>query len=317
MDKKKLTGNLVLLLTALIWGSAFVAQRAGMGYVGPLTFCFIRFLLSALFLLPLACFIGYGRKKSMKEPQDAEDKRKMRQRLWIAGIVCGIVLCCGATLQQAGLVFTTAGKAGFITALYIVLVPIFGLVVKLRPQLKAWIGVFFGAIGLYFLCITESFTIQQGDFIVLIGACFWAIHLIVIDYFLPRVNNPVALSLAQSFVAAFICGIAAFLFEEVSWTAIVDCAVPLLYAGILSGGVGFTLQIVGQKYTTPTVASLLLSMESVFAAVFGFLLLGELMSIREIIGCILMFTAIVVSQLPDRKQLPEKSLKGGIGNEDL
>ena len=308
MHKEKILANALLLLTAIIWGSAFVAQRVGMDYVGPFAFQAARFTLSCLALIPVIFFMERSRKKQAgseengNKAKSAEAIRQERKVLLKVGLLCGMILFCGSTLQQFGLVFTSAGKTGFITALYIVLVPIFGLVLKHKPGLKCWIGVAFGTVGLYFLCITESFTIAPGDLIVLIGAGFWACHLLVIDHYLPQIADPVKLSFLQ-FAFVMVCSFVCMLiFENVSWDAILTAAIPILYAGVLSGGVGFTLQIFGQKHTNPTVASLLLSMEAVFAAVFGFLLLNEIMSYREITGCILMFIAIVISQLPDKKK---------------
>lgn len=308
MKKEKLLGNSFLLLTSIIWGSAFVAQRVGMDYVGPLTFGMARFTLAALVLIPVMHFIRWNDKKQhLNLPEETEgllpeELKNQRNILLKAGVACGSVLFCGSTLQQFGLVFTTAGKAGFITALYIVLVPIFSLVLKHKPGIKCWVGVVFGAAGLYLLCITESLTIAPGDLIVLIGAAFWAMHLLVIDHFLPKISDVVKLSFIQFCVCAGYSLIGAVIFEEISLNSILQGAIPIFYAGVLSGGVGFTLQIFGQRHTSPTVASLLLSMEAVFGAVFGFLLLHEIMTQREIFGCILMFVAIIISQLPDKKK---------------
>jgi drug/metabolite transporter (DMT)-like permease len=308
LNKEKIIANLLLLLTSIIWGSAFVAQRVGMDYVGPLTFGFVRFILAALVLIPVMHFMKRSNEKKVSaqkwpdEDLSREEKKQERKTLLTAGLICGAILFCGSTLQQFGLVFTTAGKAGFITALYIVLVPIFSMVLRHKPSLKCWVGVAFGAVGLYLLCITESFTIAPGDLIVLIGAGFWTAHLLVIDHFLKKIKDPVQLSFIQFSVCALLSMIGAFLFEDIYLSEIIDAAIPIFYAGALSGGVGFTLQIVGQKHTSPTVASLLLSMEAVFGAVFGFLILNELMTSREIVGCILMFSAIVISQLPDKKK---------------
>lgn len=308
MDRKQLKGNLLLLTTATIWGSAFVAQRVGMDFVGPLTFNWTRFAMSALILIPVIHFMN--RSAAVKRLENGEEQREtapeerkqQKKQLILASAVCGCVLFCASIFQQVGLVSTSAGKTGFITALYIVLVPVFSVVLKHRPGLKCWIGVVLGTIGLYFLCITSSFTIAPGDLIVLIGAGFWAAHILVIDYFAPKVSDPVKLSMYQFVVVAGISLVGSLALEEISISAIIDCAIPILYAGVLSGGVGFTFQILGQRYTNPTVASLILSLESVFAAVFGFLLLREIMSPREIAGCILMFVAIIVSQLPDAKK---------------
>lgn len=304
MNKEKLTGNLLLLLTSIIWGSAFVAQRVGMDYVGPFTFGASRFVLAALVLIPVMRFIDHNSKKQGQDRNELspEELKIQRKTLIKAGIACGSILFCGTTLQQFGLIFTTAGKAGFITALYIILVPIFSLFIKHRPGVKCWIGVVFGAAGLYLLCITKSFSIAPGDLIVLIGAGFWALHVLTIDHFIPKISSAVKLSFLQFSVCAVYSLIGAVIFEDITLKAIVACAVPILYAGILSGGVGFTLQIFGQKHTNPTVASLLMSMESVFSAVFGFLLLNEVMTRRELFGCVLMFCAIIISQLPDKKK---------------
>ncbi len=311
MNKEKLAGNLLLLLTAIIWGLGFAAQRVGMDYVGPLTFGAARFMLAALVLIPVIHLMEKSNNQK-QQPEQAEytikkngillpediDERKV---LIKAGIICGIVLFCGSTFQQFGLVFTTAGKAAFITALYIILVPIFSLFLRRSTGIKCWVGVAIGAAGLYFLCITESFTIAPGDLIVLIGAGFWAVHLLAIDHFMRRKVDAVKLSFMQFSVCAFFSMVGALIFEEISINAVLQCAVPIFYAGALSGGVGFTLQVIGQKHTTPTIASLLLSMEAVFGAIFGFLLLKEIMTSREIMGCILMFSAIIISQLPDKR----------------
>lgn len=320
MDRKQLKGNLLLLTTSAIWGITFVAQKAGMDYVGPLTFNGVRFLIAALVLIPVVHFLEKppekalrddenpdlmtgGPEPAMEEKKPAQEERKREKRTLItASIACGCVLFLGASFQQFGLVSTSAGKTAFITALYIILVPIFSVVLKHRPGLKCWIGVALGTVGLYFLCITSSFDIAPGDLTVLIGAGFWASHILVIDHFLPKLSTPIRLSMYQFFIVAGIALAGALIFEEISLTAIIDCAGPILFSGVLSGGVGFTFQILGQRYTNPTVASLILSLESVFGAVFGFLLLHEIMSSREIAGCILMFCAIIISQLPDRKK---------------
>ena len=291
MDKSKLMGNMFLLLTSLIWGLAFVAQRVGMDYVGPLTFTAVRFWLGAAVLLPL---LYYTEKKN--SAKDAEEKAISTL---LAGGICGAIIFIASILQQYGLVFTTAGKAGFITALYIVIVPILGLAMKQRPGAKSWIGVALGSIGLYFLTITDSFTIARGDFVVLVGAFFWAAHVLSIDRFNPYVDS-IKLSITQFTVCAILATIGMFIFETPSIGSIVNGAIPILYSGILSCGAGFTLQIFGQKHTTPTVASLILSMEAVFGAIFGFLILKEIMSIKELFGCFFMFTAVIISQLPGK-----------------
>lgn len=319
---KKAIGNTALLMTAVIWGSAFVAQRVGMDYVGPLTFTGTRFWLAAAVLIPVVYFSDKAEKKAGKQARDAAcdlpgsqvseapsaDPLKARKTFLLAGVVCGSILFLASILQQYGLVFTTAGKAGFITALYILLVPIFGLFLKQRSGIKVWVGVAFGTAGLYLLTITESLTIAWGDFVVLIGAFFWASHVLAIDHFLPHVNG-VKLALMQFSVCAFWGTIGMLLFETPSMEAVLSGAVPILYAGVMSGGIGFTLQIIGQRYTSPAVASLLLSMEAVFGAVFGYLILHEVMTTRELLGCLLMFAAIIISQLPQKIRMKQEAAK--------
>lgn len=297
------------MITSLIWGSAFVAQRVGMDYVGPLTFTGVRFWLAVAALLPVMLIM---RKKNLldepKETGEGDGAGQSNQGsggdkkiLIKGGLACGVILFTASVFQQFGLVFTTAGKAGFITALYIVLVPLLGLFLRHRPGMKSWIGVMIGTVGLYFLTITESFTIAKGDFIVLIGAFFWAAHVLVIDRFTPYVDG-VKLSIIQFTVCGVLGTITMFIFETPSIETIISGAVPILYAGVMSAGVGFTFQILGQRHTSPTVASLILSLESVFSAVFGFLLLKEIMSGRELVGCALLFGAVIISQLPNKKK---------------
>lgn len=299
MDTKKLLGNSLLLLTAVIWGSAFVAQRVGMEYVGPLTFVAVRFWMAAAFLIPVMLIVNKVDQRNINQPSKPTLSKGLDRSLLIAGLVCGLILFAGTTFQQFGLVFTTAGKAGFITALYIVLVPVFGLVVKQHPGFKSWIGVLIATFGLYFLTMTESLSIAVGDFIVLIGAGFWALHVLFIDHYSPKLDA-IKLSIIQFVVCAALGTIAMFVFENPTWSAIGTGLIPILYAGVLSGGIGFTLQIMGQRYTTPTVASLLLSMEAVFGALFGYFILDEIMTGRELLGCILMLAAIILSQLPNK-----------------
>lgn len=299
LDKKRLLGNLFLMLTALIWGMAFVAQRAGMDYVGPLTFSAVRFWLAAGALYPISLLMD-NHSRISRAARSLSERRSERKNLIRAGFICGSVLFFAAALQQIGLVYTTAGKAGFITSLYIIIVPLFGIFLKQRPGYQAWIGVALATIGLYLLTFTEALTIMPGDLIMLIGAVFWATHVLFIGHFAPN-TNAVKLSMVQFMVCASYSTIAMFLFEKPTLEGILAGAIPILYAGVLSGGVAYTFQIMGQRHTTPTVASLLLSMEAVFGAIFGFLILHEIMSGRELTGCVLMFVAIVISQLPRRR----------------
>lgn len=298
MKNKKILANILLLITALIWGSAFVAQRVGMNFVEPFTFNFSRFLLSTLVLIPVVRWMDKV-EQNKREYQSGSSVIHDKKVFWTASIICGSFLFAGSSLQQFGLVFTTAGKSAFITTLYILLVPIFGLFLKHKINIVGWIAVIFGTIGLYFLCITDGFSIAKGDFIVLIGAFFWTSHVLSIDHFLPKVPA-VKLAMAQFGVCALLSLIAALLFEKPDLHSILKAGIPILYAGILSGGMGYTFQILGQKHTTPTIASLLMSMESVFALVSGYLFLHEVLSTREFMGCILMFIAIIISQIPEK-----------------
>ncbi|MGI6752049.1 MAG: DMT family transporter [Anaerovoracaceae bacterium] len=307
MNKKKVAANFILLFTAFIWGTGFVAQRVGMEYIGPLTFIAIRFFLATIMLL---CVIWLSKMKAKitgnpSKLLDTEEKKAVSQKdrriFIVAGFSCGGILFCGAYMQQLGLVFTTAAKASFITALYIIIVPLLGLFLKHHIGIKCWIGVASGSVGLYLLCITEAFTMAKGDFIVVIGAFFWACHVLVIDLFLPMIDG-VKLAAFQFAVCSAIAGIAMIIFETPLLDAILACAFPIAYAGIVCAGIGFTLQIIGQKYTSPTVASLLMSTEAVFGAVAGFIILNEKMTNRELTGCAFMLAAIVLSQLPEKQK---------------
>lgn len=295
MNRKALRGNLLLLLTAMIWGSAFVAQRVGMESVQPFTFNGVRSLLAALVLLPVIRVLD--KKGAGRKPGTPEEKR----RLAVGGVLCGLCLFGGSTLQQFGLVYTTAGKAGFITALYVVLVPIAALCFGKRARLTTWVGVALAAAGLYLLCMTDALSINRGDVLVMLCAFCFCAHILVIDHFSPGVDG-VRLSCLQFFVSGLIATVCALATETIRLDALLECAAPILYAGVLSGGVGYTLQIVAQKDTDPTIASMIMCLESVFSVVFGTILLGEQMSAREGIGCALMFVAIILAQLPERRR---------------
>ena len=298
MNKKTLLANGLLLLTAFIWGLGFVSQRAGMAYVGPFTFNGSRFLLAALVLVPVTIFINRSKKAKEADLEFVTGKKKEKKRLLLGGVCCGTMLFCGSSLQQIGLVYTTASKSAFITALYIVLVPLFSLFLGHRPGIRSWIGVFLGAIGLYMLCMNESFHIATGDLVVLVGALFWTGHVLCVDHFLGWGVDSVKLSLLQFSFCTIVGFLFMFLFEDPSIEALKSCALLIFYSGCLSAGVGFTLQIIGQKYTSPTVASLLMSMESVFGALAGVVILHEHLTGKELGGCIFMFSAIIISQLP-------------------
>lgn len=308
----KLKYNLLLMLAALIWGSAFVAQSVGMDYLGPFTFNSVRSFMGSLFLLPVIFFLdrqkqaGRGETDGPDEGVRREEPEKnagARQQkvLLTGGLCCGVILTLSTSLQQIGLVYTTAGKAGFITALYILIVPLLGLFLGKKVGGKTWIGVVLAVIGMYLLCIKEGFSISYGDFMVLLCAFVFSIHILTVDYFSPRVDG-VRLSCIQFFVCGCLCAVPMVLFERPAVEQILQAWLPLAYAGILSSGVAYTLQIITQKHLNPTVASLLMSLESVFAALTGWLILNERLSPKELLGCVLVFTAIILAQLPENKK---------------
>lgn len=297
---RKMRGNLMLLLAAFIWGASFVAQISGTKEIGVFTFNFSRNIIAGISLLILIQFWPYIMKKPMEE-----DTEEIKKSTLIGGVLCGIVLTVAMSFQQLGLTgvnATTAGKAGFITALYIVLVPLTGIFIGKKISIRIWLCVFLATIGLYLLSIKQGFSIQIGDLMVLISAFFYALHILVIDHFSPK-SNSVKLSMIQFFVAAVFSGILMLFIEEIVWKDILSSAIPILYSGVLSSGVGYTLQIIAQKDTEPTMASLILSLESVFAVLAGALILGERLSSREAIGCIIMFIAIMLAQLPSRRKV--------------
>lgn len=300
MNKKALIGNMMLLTTAFIWGTAFVAQRVGMDHIEPFTFGAARYVLATICLLIVVWVMEKKNGKaesSLSDKRTDEEKKSHSRKQLIAGIIIGTVLFIASSLQQIGLVYTTAGKAGFITALYIVLVPILGIFLGQKPSYLTWLGVALSAVGLYLLCIKEGFHIEFGDFIVFICAFFFAGHIQVCDHYTNK-YDPIKLSCIQFATACVWSVIAAALFENPTMSGIMECALPIIYCGVFSAGLGYTFQLMAQKDTDPTVASLVLSLESVFGALGGFVFLNEILSARELIGCVIMFTAIVIAQIP-------------------
>ncbi|MCI7223175.1 MAG: DMT family transporter [Fusobacteriaceae bacterium] len=286
---KKILGNVLLLITAIIWGSAFVAQITGMDVLGPFTFSATRSLIATIFLGFLVMFL--------KDEMNTKTSDLIK-----GGLACGVFIFIASSLQQFGLLFTTAGKASFITTLYILIVPILALLImKNKISLATWIAIILGAIGLYLLAIPTgaSFSINKGDFVVFIGAFFWAAHILVIDYFTKKVN-PVKLSFMQFAVMTVLSAIVAILFEKETATIsnIMLSWKSIAYAGFFSSGIAYTLQMVGQKYTNPVLASLILSLESVFGALSGYLFLNEILSTKEFLGCVIVFVAIIIAQVP-------------------
>lgn len=305
MKNSELKGNLLLLLTALIWGFAFVAQSVGMNYVGPFTFECARSFIGAAVLVPVFLFIDHKKKRSHTYTAPTAEEKKS---LLVAGIICGLIMTVASNLQQIGMQYTTAGKAGFITAMYILIVPILGIFLKQKVAPKLWGCVVIAAVGLYLLSVTDGFSsINKGDFYIFLCAIVFAVHIMVIDHYVDKVDG-VRLSCLQFFICSILSGVAMFMFESPTWEGIMGAASAILYAGIMSCGVGYTLQIIGQKYTNPTMASLILSLESVFAVLGGIIVLSQIPTPRETLGSILMFAAIIIPQLPERKtQIARKS----------
>ena len=298
MNTRLLKSDGLLLLTAIIWGFAFVAQRVGMDYVGPFTFNGIRFALGGFVLIP---FILIKNKKENSEatPQDYVS----RKMLVLGGCLAGVILFLGASLQQMGLVYTTAGNAGFITGLYVVIVPILGIMFKFRANSGTWIGAVLAAVGLYFLSVTENLTIAYGDLLVLIGAFLWATHVLVIGFLSPR-TDPLKLAMTQFLVCSLLSLITAMIYETITFHSVKDAAIPILYGGVLSVGVAYTLQVVAQQNAHPAHAAILLSLEAVFAAIGGWIMLGEHLTSRGFMGCGLMLAGMLISQLWGLIRLP-------------
>lgn len=296
--KQSSAKNLCLLfVAALIWGTAFVAQSVGMDHIGPFTFNAVRSLVGGVALIPVILF--FNRRKS---PQRLQTERANRKTLLLGGVCCGLALGVASCLQQVGIQYTTVGKAGFITALYIVIVPILGLFFHKKVGVKLWVSVVVAILGLYLLCMSGSLRLSWGDFLVLLCALCFSAHIMVIDYFSPRVDG-VQMSCLQFFVAGIFSAVLMLAVEGVPDPhAVAISWMPILYTGVLSSGVGYTLQIIGQKGVNPTVASLVLSLESVISVLAGWVILNQSMSAREVLGCVLMFGAIILAQLPERRK---------------
>ncbi len=291
MKSQLIKSDVLLLITGLIWGFAFVAQRIGMDYVGPFTFNGARFALGSLSLIPL---LLVTRRKGSGVVSGGE--KIGPGKLVFFGGITGLALFMGASLQQVGLVYTTAGKAGFITGLYVVIVPVLWFIRGRRSGSGTWVGAVLAAFGLYLLSVSGDFTIQYGDLLEIIGAFFWAIHILLIDHFSKRIN-PIVLSLVQFAFCSVLSLLTASIFETIAWQGILDAGIPILYGGLGSVGIAYTLQVVAQRKAHPAHAAIILSLESVFAAVGGWLLLNEYLSTRSKIGCALMFIGMLFSQL--------------------
>ena len=288
MDRKTMGSNLLLALTAFIWGVAFVAQSVGMEYVGPFTFNACRFLIGGIVLIP--CILLFGKKNKRKEPEN-------QKTAVVGGICCGSILFAASSFQQFGVASTTVGKAGFITALYIVIVPLLGIFLRKRIPWSVWVSVVLATIGMYLLCMTEGLKVGKGDIYVFVCAICFSFHILVIDYFSPKTDG-VLMSCIQFFTAGIISAIMMLIFENPELSAIFAAWAPILYAGIMSCGVAYTLQVVAQKNTDPVLASLILSLESAFSLLAGWVILGQKLSPKELGGCGLVFCAIILAQIP-------------------
>ena len=291
MTLRTYRADALLLLTATIWGLAFVAQRVGMDYVGPYTFNGVRFALGSLSLVPLLFWLQVRESKQPPQGSTAGWPTILR-----GGSLAGLFLFAGASLQQVGLVYTTAGNAGFITGLYVVIVPIMGLALHQRTHGGTWLGALLAAVGLYFLSISETLTIAWGDLLVLVGAFFWAAHVLIIGRLSPHMDA-VKLAITQFAVCSLLSLLTALAIETLSWQGLWQAAVPILYGGLGSVGVAYTLQVVAQKDAHPAHAAIFLSMEAVFAALGGWWLLHEVLTARAMFGCGLMLSGMLVSQL--------------------
>ena len=300
---KKMRGNLILLLTALIWGTAFVAQSAGMEHVQPFTYNGVRTLIGGLVLIPVIFL--FDRLKPADQRPSPDEQKEIRRNSLIGGAACGVVLCVASSFQQFGISMTTAGKAGFITALYIVIVPLLGVFIKKKIPKITWLCVGIAVVGFYLLCVKEGFSVSAGDLLVLCCAFFFSIHIMVIDYFNGKQVDGVRMSCIQFLVAGLISLVLMLVFEQPSLENLWAAKGSILYAGVLSCGVAYTLQILGQRDTEPTTATLILSLESVFAALSGWALLHETRSFKELAGCALVFAAVILAQIP----LPVKAKK--------
>lgn len=299
----KYKGQICLLLAAIIWGSAFIFQKMGMDHIGPFTFGIFRFGLGALALLPVIWIYGSINNNKPVEKQKYITPWGDRELL-MGGFLCGLASFIAGSLQQVGIVYTTAGKAGFITSMDIVIVPILLLFLKKKVHPWTWTGIVIAVFGLYLMCLTDGFNIQLGDGLVMLCAVGYSFQILLIDHYAERVDV-LKLSFLQFFLSGVLSIIPAVLFETIEMEAVIACTVPILYTAILEVSIAFTLQIVGQKYTPPATATIIICLESVFAALSGALFLGEVMSARELIGAGLMFLAFIIAQIPEMRATPE------------
>lgn len=288
--KDQLKGIFALVIASLIWGTAFAAQQVGMNHVGPFSFNGGRSLIAFIVLLPLAILSGKFKVKSEK---------KSRKTLWKVGVICGILLFVASSLQQNGLKYSTVGKAGFLTALYIVIVPVLGSLFGRKASAAVWVGVLIALAGTYIMSVGSSMNLELGDLLLIAGALFYSIHILVVDRYIADING-IQLSCIQMLVCGILSMTVALITEQPEIQDMLSAWLPLLYAGVLSSGVAYTLQIVGQRYVNPAVAPIIMSLESVFALLTGWLYLKQALSIEELIGCGLVFIAVILAQLPEK-----------------
>lgn len=280
-----------------MWGSCFVFQKVGMDYIGPYTLGTFRFIIGGLILLPV--IIVYS-KLSKNTKVDIENAKYNRNTLWVGGILCGVSLFFGATLQQIGLVYTTAGKAAFLTAMEIVIVGFWGIIIEKKLYLNTMTGITLAMLGMYLLCIKSGFSIQFGDVLELIGALFWGVQILLVDKYANLVDS-MKLSIIQFIVAGSLSAVCMIIFEKPVMADIYACAIPILYTAIIEVAICYTLQVIAQKYVSPVIAAVTLSFESVFAVIFGAIILSENISPREVFGMILMLFAVIIIQIPVAK----------------
>jgi len=302
-QRSTIRSDLLLLFAAVIWGFAFVAQRMGMEHIGPFLFNAIRFAMGAGVLLVVVKLRDSWRQSSTDHRPSTTDHRPStidHRPSTIYGLLLGLILFAGATFQQAGIVYTTAGNAGFITGLYVILVPFFGMFIGQKAGVNLWGGAILATFGLYFLSVTENFSISKGDLLVLIGAIFWAVHVLYTGWLSPR-TSVLRLAITQYVVCAVMSMMAAFLFESNTLQGIYKASIPLLYGGLLSVGVAFTLQIIGQKKAPPAHTAIILSLEAVFAVIGGVMILSETMTDRKWIGCSMMLAGMLLAQVKSRQ----------------
>ena len=303
--RKAFVSSLLLTLAAFIWGTAFVAQSAGLELIGNFTFLCLRSCLAVVVLTPVSWYIFRSNRRKVGEGEHGENKTFISKRLVLGGILCGGAVCLASLVQQYGIIYSSVGKSGFLTTLYILIVPVLGLIFKRRVKPVLWLCIAIATCGMYFLCVTQSGSVGIGDVLLVMCAFLFAVQIMIVDYFVQTVDG-VRLSLVQFGVSAVISAIGMFAFESPDPVAIGQAWLPIFYAGVLSSGIAFTLQIVAQKNLNPTVASLLMSLESVFAALAG-AFFGERLSGREIFGCALVFLAIIIAQLPFERLVRKKN----------